>query len=322
MPERAPIPTVSVVVPVYDSTRFIADALRSVLAQTRRDFDIIVVNDGCPDTVALERELEPFRPHIRYLKQQNGGVAAARNTAIRASEAEYIALLDADDLWEPQYLEKQVAYLENHREVDVVFPDAVLFGDSPLAGRRYMELCPSRGPITIEGLLSETCSVYISVLGRRSIFLKAGLFNPNLRAAEDFELWIRILLSGGRIEYQREVLARRRKHPTSLSSDRSLQARRVITAVSGLLSDPRPQPEQRKLMKQFLDQFAARVELHDGKRAILAGRTADAARHLEAANEFFRSVKLSCVLHALRFTPVLFQQWYRLYTWSRRTAAP
>src|SRR5919198_1434145 len=94
------VPAVSVIIPAYRVTQYIAEALDSVLAQTFTDYETIVINDGCPETVALERVLEPYRERIIYLKQENRGPGAARNAGILAARSPLIALLDADDVWE------------------------------------------------------------------------------------------------------------------------------------------------------------------------------------------------------------------------------
>src|SRR5689334_9318776 len=107
-------PVVSVIMPAYNVTRYIGEALDSVFAQTFQDFEIIVVNDGCPDTPALERVLHRYPEKIRYLKQENAGVAAARNTAVLAAAAPLIFTLDPDDWLERDCLEFQVGCLREH----------------------------------------------------------------------------------------------------------------------------------------------------------------------------------------------------------------
>ena len=303
---------VSVVVPAYNMTNLIPDALESVLAQTYRNFEIIVVNDGCPDSERLETVLKPFASAIRYLRQENQGVGAARNTAIRVSHGAYIALLDADDIWEPQYLERQVGFLETHREFDMVYPDAILFGDSPLAGRRYMDVSPSTGDVTIESLLSGSCNVFISVLARKRALVNAGLFDSSLRAAEDFQMWLRILLSGGRIGYQREPLVRRRIHAESLSADRVVQTRRAAFALSRLLPDPRLSAQQVALVRSLMDRLLATAEIREGKRALAARRPDEARRRFASANTFVRSAKLSLFIFLLRVAPALTRRFYQL----------
>ena len=98
-------PRVSVIIPAYRVTDFIVDTLQSVFDQTFTDYEVILVNDGSPDTPRLERALEPYRDRIRYIVQENGGPARARNTAIRAARAPLIAQLDGDDQWFPTFLE-------------------------------------------------------------------------------------------------------------------------------------------------------------------------------------------------------------------------
>jgi glycosyltransferase involved in cell wall biosynthesis len=310
--EEMPANGVTVVVPTYNMTNFIPDALESVLAQTYRNFEIIVVNDGCPDSERLETVLKPFASAIRYLRQENQGVGAARNTAIRVSHGTYIALLDADDIWEPQYLERQVGFLETHPEFDMVYPDAILFGDSPLAGRRYMDVCPSTGDVTIESLLSGSCNVFISVLARKRALVNAGLFDPALRAAEDFEMWLRMLLSGSRIGYQREPLVRRRQHAESLSADKVVQGRRATFALSRLLPDPRLSAQQVALLRVTMDRLMASAEVHAGKRALADRRPDEALQRFAAANTVMRSAKLSLVVFLLRVAPALTRRFIQL----------
>src|ERR1035438_221584 len=97
------IPLVSVIIPAYRAAASIAATLESVLAQTFRDYEIIVVNDGSPDSEAVETALEPYRARIVYLRQQNQGPGGARNTGILTARGKYIALLDADDVWYPEH---------------------------------------------------------------------------------------------------------------------------------------------------------------------------------------------------------------------------
>src|SRR6266702_399564 len=104
-------PAVSVIIPAYNVARYIGETLESVLAQTFTDYEVIVVNDGSPDTEEFERAIEPYLSRIRYLKQENRGASVARNTGLQAAGGEFIAFLDADDLWLPNYLEAQMKFI-------------------------------------------------------------------------------------------------------------------------------------------------------------------------------------------------------------------
>ncbi len=201
-------PLVSVVIPCYNATRYIPDALNSLRAQVFRDFETILVNDGCPDTENLERALDPYRDEIRYLKSGRwASISGSRNTGILASNARYIALLDADDMWEPDYLQVQVGILEQDPSIDLVYPDARYFGEGAWVGRTFMEMNPSEGEVTMEKLISRATSVFISVTARRESLIRAGLFDPQIGGGEDWDLWLRVLRTGGRITYHRRAVA-------------------------------------------------------------------------------------------------------------------
>src|ERR1017187_4288895 len=213
-------PLVSVIIPTYQVAQYIAATLDSVLAQTFKDYEIIVVNDGSPDTEELEKVLAPYRDRITYLRQEHQGVSAARNTGIRAARGKYIALLDADDVWDPEHLTAQLAVLKADPSLDMVYADARIFGDAPEAGRTVMELCPSAGEVTFERLVTRQCTVHLCVsVCRRETLLRAGLFDPALPRAEDIDLWLRIAGQGGRIAYQRRVLGHYRRRAGSQSAD-------------------------------------------------------------------------------------------------------
>ncbi|HEY9743905.1 MAG TPA: glycosyltransferase family 2 protein [Coleofasciculaceae cyanobacterium] len=112
--------TVSVIIPVYKVENYIAATVQSVLDQTYENFELLIIDDGSPDR-SVEICQQFTDPRIRIIRQENRGVAAARNTGIRHAQGEYIALLDADDLWVPQKLEKHVEHLDNSPEVGVSF---------------------------------------------------------------------------------------------------------------------------------------------------------------------------------------------------------
>src|SRR4051794_40289118 len=97
-------PVVSVVIPAYNAAPYIQETLQSIFAQTFEQFEVIIVNDGSPDTAEFEVALAPFRSRVIYLKQENRGVSAARNCALSIARGEYVAFLDSDDIWEPNYL--------------------------------------------------------------------------------------------------------------------------------------------------------------------------------------------------------------------------
>lgn len=157
-------PKVSVIIPAYNVSAYIAEALDSLRAQTFRDFETIVVNDGSPDTENLEKVLQPYQQEIIYIRQENGGVSSARNTGIRASKGEMLSLLDPDDTWFPEYLEVQTGLLDAEPGTDLVCPDAVFFGDTPWEGRTIMQMFPCKGEVTFCKVAALECRLYSLVL--------------------------------------------------------------------------------------------------------------------------------------------------------------
>jgi glycosyltransferase involved in cell wall biosynthesis len=308
-------PVVSVIVPSYNTAGYIAECLESVFAQTYRDFEVIVVNDESPDTPALERALEPFRSRIVYLTQKSAGPARARNTAVRASRGRYIALLDSDDAWNPDFLEVQVAALEGDPTLDAIYPDAMLFGDHPHAGRTFMEVCPSNGPVTFAALVTQRCNVLVSLLMRREALFRVGLFDESLRSVEDFDLWARLVAQGGRIAYHRKILLRFRKRRDSLSADPVSMFEHVTTVLRKLDCTLALGDDDRRLVRERLAYFLALLELAKGKRAFFNLDTQAAVAHIEGANEYFRSRRLTLASAMIRTTPKLL---LRLYDWRDR----
>src|SRR5229473_1519197 len=128
---RSVAPLVSVVIPAFKSAAYISEALDSVLTQRLANFEIIVINDGSPDTEQLEDVLRPYADDVIYLKQENHGAAAARNAGLRAARGQYIAFLDADDYWVASYLDEQVTFIESNGGYDLVYADALIVGESP-----------------------------------------------------------------------------------------------------------------------------------------------------------------------------------------------
>src|SRR2546427_10997102 len=125
---HAAVPAVSVVMPAYNAARFLGEAAPSVLTQSYADLELLIVDDGSTDTtLELARELERADSRVRVLSRPNGGIAAARNTAMAAARGRFFALLDSDDLWMPRYLETQIAIFDRFG-ADVVSGNALNLG--------------------------------------------------------------------------------------------------------------------------------------------------------------------------------------------------
>lgn len=305
-------PAVSVIMPAYNVSRYIASAIESVLAQTFTDYEIAVVNDGSPDTEELERAVAPYRDRIIYIKQENRGCGAARNTAIRATRGRYIALLDPDDMWESDYLAVQVDYLERDPSIDVLYPNAIIFGDMPDSGKLFMDICPSDGEVTFEKLINEQCNVMMGVTARREIIERVGMFDEALRSTEDFDLWLRILKAGGRIAYHRRPLTRYRRRRGSLSSDPVWMCQHVLIVLDKVERTMNLTDTEREAVSRKRERLGALLRFYEGKRAFFRGDTGAAIERLSEANAFMKSRKISLVIIGLRAAPQLLHRAYVL----------
>ena len=234
-------PAVSVVICAYNAAPYIADTIESVFAQTYQDYEIIVVNDGSTDDT--EQVLAPYFDRIFYVRQENAGPGAARNTAIRCALGHYIALLDSDDQWLPQYLETMLARLQAEPEIDVLYPNAILFGTPQWEGKLFQDVCPSRAPVTLEMFLTRECNVFISAVFKREILDIVGTFDETLRGSEDFDLWLRMLQQGYRFDFLREPLVRYRKRDDSLSSSSARYFQNVLCALCKALGSASTTPD-------------------------------------------------------------------------------
>jgi glycosyltransferase involved in cell wall biosynthesis len=305
MIENGKNPAVSVIVPAYGVTQYIGEALDSVLAQTWTDYEIIVVNDGCRDTPALERVLQPYLGRIIYLKQENGGPSSARNTGIRASRAPFVALLDGDDAWEPDFLEVQMGIFKSDPSIDLLYSNAIMFGDTPFAGRLGMDFSPSEGEVTFESLVSFKCMVLMSVTARKEALVRAGWFDENLRRSEDFDLWLRVVKTGGRIQYHRRPLTRYRQRNTGLSADGFAMRQGALAVMEKAERTLDLTPAERKTVQEAKVRFQADADYFSGWQALRKGDTREALRALEAANRYYRGPRLAVFLLVLKTVPSL-----------------
>lgn len=306
--ETTATPSISVVIPAYQIAPYVAETLDSVFAQTLKDFEVIIVNDGSPDTGELERALEPYRERITYIRQENAGAGAARNRGVREARGEFVAFLDGDDLWNSDYLEKQLKFVREGN-YDLVYADALLFGDSPIAGKTYMQTAPSEGPVTFISLLRNDCNVITSgVVARRAAVIEAGLFDETLRNAQDFEMWTRMAKRGARLAYQRKVLLRYRCREGSLSGDEMNRLKREIRVYRHIKETYDLTPAEQAELSRAMELQEAAVALADGKIRLLGERFDEARASFEQAHRVMGGWKLRATVVMLRFAPRLLRR--------------
>lgn len=213
------MPRVSITIPTFNSARFLGRAIDTALYQTYTDYEVIVVDDGSTDGT---RDLvTQFGDKIRYVYQDNRGLSSARNLALSHARGEFIAYLDADDMWYPGKLEKQVEFLDAHKECGFVHSEFALIDEADSVIHRRFNLETQRE--TPEGYctlsLLRQCHIRIpTVLERRACFERVGRFDGRLKACQDYLHWIRVAMEGMAIGYIAEPLVMYRRTANSLSS--------------------------------------------------------------------------------------------------------
>jgi glycosyltransferase involved in cell wall biosynthesis len=313
-------PLVSVIIPTYDSADYIAESLASVVSQTFTGYDIILVNDGSRDTPRLEASIAPWRSRITYIHQHNRGAAAARNAALRLSRGTWVAFLDADDVWAPTYLEKQLAFLRAHPHADLVYADGLLIGDSPTAGRTFMELAPSRGEVTVDSLLALRCHVITSaVVARRQSIIDAGLFDETLRRGHDFDLWVRLARRGANLSYQRKVLISHRIRPDSLTGDEVSDCERAVETFRHVAKTLDLTDVERASAAGSIDRITARLHVERSKQCLDRGDIPGAIEAIGRANQIDWRLKQWLILVAIRLWPSLMLR-VRRASWNMSTS--
>lgn len=249
-------PVISVIVPVCNRTKYIGEAIESVLAQTYRNYEIIVIDDG--SSVDIESALNPYADKIRLLHQSNKGLAAARNNGIRYSNGKYLAFLDDDDLFEPRKLEIQVGILEDESSIGIVYSDSYEFNDQE---RSTCILNPAVG----HGSPSEEFAKLFfidpnvrvpTVLVRRECFGDVGFFDETLLQHEDGDMLLRIALNW-KVRFSDYPSARIRHHPNQMSLDRTTMNRSLLISAEKIMVQ---HPEFRKYTGPIADKRITEIK--------------------------------------------------------------
>jgi glycosyltransferase involved in cell wall biosynthesis len=209
-------PLISCIVPVYNGERYLGETLDSILAQTHSPVEVIVVNDGSTDGTASVAAR--YGDRIRYLQQLNAGPATARNLGLAAAQGEFIAFLDADDLWHVEKLERQMARFHACPELGYCLAHVQNFWVPELIEeeKRYRDHRISK---PIPGYSSCT------LLARRTLFETIGPFNTAIDHADDTDWFLRASEIGAAMEMLPDVLLYRRLHRTNISRVRAANSR-------------------------------------------------------------------------------------------------
>lgn len=295
-------PRISVIVPAYGVAHLLGEALASLQAQTLGDWEAIVIDDGAPDDVAGACAAFADDPRIKLVMTDNGGLATARNRAIAASSAPFVALLDGDDAYEPGYLAAMLAAIAPRPELGFITCDATFIGLPDRAGQKFSRFHAQTGEITLERVIRREFNVFIGCTIRRTAFDAVGGFDPALRSVEDLDLWIRLLSAGWGAALVPEPLVRYRRRPGSLSSNTRAMLAASATVYRKALDALTGRPEQHAVTA-MLAQIDARKNLVEGEDLILSGEPRRGLALLGHAADL--SLRWRLALPVMRLFPAL-----------------
>jgi len=267
--DRAPVPTFSIIIPAYQAAGFVAEAVESALAQTLGPHEIILCDDGSTDD--LHSAVEPFRERIILLQRPHRGAGAARNAALRAASGDFIVMLDADDVYEPDRLSALGELAAARPDLDILSTDAYLEQGGVRNGR-FHESTPFA--TTNQRLaIFDRCFVAWPAL-RRARVIEVGGFDESaeIAPAEDWDLFARLILSGSKAGIVDEPLMQYRQHPASMTANRAQALRSRVAFLEKARGHPSLSAEERDQLDRYLARARNRSVLFDA-HLMLAARS-------------------------------------------------
>jgi glycosyltransferase involved in cell wall biosynthesis len=226
--------SISVIIPAYNQADYLSQAIQSVLGQTNPNVELVVVNDGSTDETP--QILSKFQdPRIRVISQPNRGLAAARNTGLRESSAPLIALLDSDDYFLPDKLAIQSEYLLQHPEIGMVGGGIQIVNH---AGEILKQIINKPDGLDLQGLLFANPFVPSSIMIRRQWFGRVGTFDENLRACEDWDMWLRIGYAGCLFAWVDYPVIAYRQHQGQMTREPERMRKAIFTVLDKFFQQP------------------------------------------------------------------------------------
>ena len=295
---RGPVPSFSIIIPTYESTATLPDAVSSALAQTTPALEVIVCDDGSTDDVA--EALAEYRDQIRLLRKPNGGCASALNHAARAAVGDFVAILNADDVYDPRRIEAVASLAAERPDLDIVTTDAHLEIEGVRAGT-FNGSTPFVVDDQRAGIL-RSCFTGGWPAVRRTRVLAAGGWDESLRIAHDWDCWLRLIFDGAQAGLVDEPLMSYRIHDGNLTSDRvgSLTER---VAVLERARNQQLTPGERRLLDASIRWQRSRLRRETQERD--AGTGVARALRLKAlrARELLAHARLDGPIVAFRSRP-------------------
>jgi glycosyltransferase involved in cell wall biosynthesis len=264
MNSKSEPPLVSIVIPVFNCGSVLAETLESARAQTFRDFEVIIVDDGSTDdSAAIARRFCEMDPRFSLVQQANAGVSAARNVAIQRARGEWLAFLDGDDIWFPEKLAAQMKLSREDPRANLLFTNYLRWDGSRDIRMAYVPEEPLPEGDVLQRLIFAFLYIPSAVVVRRQTLLEAGLFDPELKLSEDWDMWLRIAERGIWARGTREPFMRYRRWPGShVAKNRKLSLETGARMLEKHIREARL-PDLLPLYKRSFASISAYIEMVD-----------------------------------------------------------
>jgi len=268
--EQGPAPSFSVIVSAYQVADVISDALDSIRRQTLQPLEVIVCDDGSTDD--LEGALEPYRDEIVLVRKANGGEASAKNAAAVAANGDFVAILDADDVYLPERLAALSELAQARPDLDIITTDAYLVADGRRVRQNYdrrwrFEVADQRRAILQRNFIFGHAAV------RRKSLLEHGGFDESILWTTDWELWLRLILAGALAGCVDQPLALYRLRESSLTAQRRDLLLGKLATLEKARSNPGLRPAERPVLEESLAAYRRELSLMDLRDSLMAGKS-------------------------------------------------
>lgn len=240
---------VSVIIPTYNSVKYVTEAIDSVLAQTYENIEIFVIDDGSTDTT--REVLQKYGDAIHYLYKENGGASSARNYGIENATGKYIAFLDADDIWMPEKVEKQVALMESNEDIGLCYVSTQRVSENleftgVIEAKEFEDYCEAL--LLNSNIVSGSCS---SAMVRRDVVSQTKGFDKRLGTCGDWEYWLRLSFVT-KFAPLREELAKYRDVEGSMSSNPYTSGKCSFRVLNSFFSSSKLPEKYKKIKNKAL----------------------------------------------------------------------
>ena len=267
---RGPAPSFSVIVAAYQVADLIGEALESIRRQTLQPLDVVVCDDGSTDD--LDGVLEPYRDEIVLLRKENGGEASAKNAAVAAANGDFVAILDADDVYLPERLAALSELAQARPDLDILTTDAYLVADGRRVRQNYdrrwkFEVADQRRAILQRNFIFGHAAV------RRERLLEHGGFDESILWTTDWELWLRLILAGALAGCVDQPLALYRLRESSLTAQRRDLLLGKLATLEKARSNSELRPAERPVLEESLAAYRRELSLMDLRDSLTAGKS-------------------------------------------------